>query len=116
MAERSDEERREIHEEFRQRVNMTPKALEAWLETEESRSVGAKEDGGESVGHASGRRILAIQRKRKSELSDADYDHMAKVIHYVKRHTAQGPSKSDAEDSRWRYSLMSWGHDSLDRG
>ena len=113
MAERSDDERQEIYEEFRERVNMTPKALEQWLATEDSQSVGAKQDDGEAVGHASGRHILEILRKKKAQLSEPDYDHMAKVINYVKRHTAQGPTKSDPEHSRWRYSLMNWGHDPL---
>ena len=36
--------------------------LEDWLATPESRRVGFKKDGGESVGHASGRRIVAILR------------------------------------------------------
>jgi hypothetical protein len=32
---------------------------------------------------------------------------------YVHRHVKQKPSKEDAEHSRWRYSLMNWGHDPL---
>jgi DNA-binding transcriptional LysR family regulator len=46
-------------------------------------------------------------------------EHMArhaaprgKVNSYVKRHLGQGP-QSDPEDSKWRYSLMNWGHDPL---
>ena len=38
---------------------------------------------------------------------------MAKVVAYVHRHLAQGGPKDDAEHSRWRYSLMNWGHDPL---
>lgn len=110
--ERSDDERQRIRHEFGERVNMTAKQLEQWLERDESKQVGAKQDGGESVGHASGRRIVTLLRRRKDELSDADYDHMATVINYIKRHTAQGPAH-DAEHSRWRYSLMNWGHDPL---
>ncbi len=30
----------------------------------------------------------------------------------MKRHAKQGP-KNDVEDSKWRYSLMIWGHDPL---
>jgi hypothetical protein len=37
---------------------------------------------------------------------------MRKVIGYVRRHCAQGPA-GDKEHSRWRYSLMNWGHDPL---
>ena len=108
----TDRSQQEIYEDFSEAVNMQPKELEEWLQTEESQSVGAKEDDGEATGHKSGRRIVEIKRKRKAELTDEDYQHMNKVVGYVKRHTAQGP-KSDVEDSRWRYSLMNWGHDPL---
>lgn len=57
---------------------------------------------------------MTILRTRQADLSDADYDHMRKVIGYVHRHKAQGPAKpSDVEDSPWRYSLMNWGHDPM---
>lgn len=38
---------------------------------------------------------------------------MKKVHGYVARHTKQKPSKEDIETSKWRYSLMNWGHDPL---
>ncbi|MGW5173272.1 DUF3140 domain-containing protein [Streptomyces sp. NPDC004082] len=88
---------------------MTPGELEKWLETDESRSVGQK-DGGESVGHASGRRIVGLLRARKSDLTEDDIAHMRKVVGYVHRHLEQRP-KGDVTDTRWRYSLMNWGHD-----
>ncbi|HEU5025783.1 MAG TPA: DUF3140 domain-containing protein [Spirillospora sp.] len=97
---------------FEEVVNMTPKELEAWLETEESRSVGQKDGGSESAGHASGRRIVQLMHAKTSDLSDQDYAHMNKVVGYVHRHLAQRPS-GDVADSRWRYSLMNWGHDPL---
>lgn len=43
----------EIYDNFYDAVNMQPKEIEDWLETEVSKSVGSK-DGGESVGHRSG--------------------------------------------------------------
>ena len=91
---------------------MAPKELEDWLETEESKSVGDS-DGGESTGHKSGRRIVEIKRTKKDDLTDDQWDHMAKVTGYIKRHTAQGGPKDDVEHSDWRYSLMNWGHDPL---
>lgn len=113
MADRRDDEARDaLRREFRERVNMAPKALAEWLDTDESKQVGAKRGGGESVGHASGRRIVKLLRTRKADLSKADFDHMAKVVNYIKRHCAQTPS-GDVEHSRWRYSLMNWGHDPL---
>ena len=97
---------------FDEAVNMTPKELEEWLQTDESQSVGQKENGGESTGHESGRRIVELLRKKKSDYTEEDLDHMRKVTGYVHRHQAQKP-KGDVEDSRWRYSLMNWGHDPL---
>ena len=106
----SDEQRR-IRHEFGELVNMTPEELESWLATDESRSVG-QDGGGESTGHKSGRRIVQLLRKKVGEYSEDDYAHMRKVRGYVKRHLAQRPSR-DLETSRWRYSLMNWGHDPL---
>jgi len=107
--------REEIRRRFAEAVNMTPGELEEWLETEESCKVGWKgADGkgsGESVGHASGRRIVAISRKQQADLTDDDYAHMRKVAGYVARHRAQRPE--NIVTSRWRYSLMNWGHDPL---
>lgn len=111
MAETHDETYKVYHE----AVNMPPAALAEWLKTDESRAVGWKgEDGqgsGESVGHKSGERIVAIAHKKKADLTDDDYAHMAKVVGYVHRHLAQGGPAEDVEHSRWRYSLMNWGHD-----
>jgi len=103
----------QIAKDFQAAVNMTPAELERWLETEESLSVGwTKEGEGESVGHHSGRRIVEINRKKKADLTDDDYGHMRKVIGYIHRHMAQRPG-GDIKNSRWRYSLMNWGHDPL---
>ena len=108
-----DAKRQDIYEEFAEVVNMTPKAIENWLETEESQSVGIKNDGeGESVGHQSGRRIIEIRHTKKADLSDSDYEHMQKVVGYIKRHSKQRP-KGDVENTDWRFSLMNWGHDPL---
>ncbi len=109
-----DDEKRAIRQDFDDAVNMPPKQLEAWLESDESQQVGWDPDGdGESVGHVSGRRIVAIKRKKQAELNDDDYEHMRKVVGYVRRQLEQGGPKEDREHSRWRYSLMNWGHDPL---
>jgi hypothetical protein len=98
---------------FHEAVNLEADELEAWLETDESRSVGWRPDGrGESVGHASGRRIVRLLRTPEHELSDGDYRHMRKVVGYVHRHLAQRP-EGDVAHTRWRYSLLNWGHDPL---
>ena len=102
-----------IWDEFRELVNMQPAEIESWLETEESRSVGADSGDGESIGHKSGERIVEIKRTHKADLTDSKYEHMAKVVGYIKRHTAQGGPDDDVEHSDWRYSLMNWGHDPM---
>lgn len=107
------EDHDDIARAFREAVNMTPSALETWLATEESREVGWTHEGdSESVGHHSGRRIVEIKHKKKADLTDEDYAHMRKVVGYVHRHMAQRPA-GDVEHTRWRYSLMNWGHDPL---
>ncbi len=109
----TEDDKKEVRDEFRRSVNMAPKELEDWLATEESRSAGWTREGeDESVGHQSGRRIVEIKRKRQAELTDDDHAHMRKVIGYVHRHTAQRPD-GDVMHTRWRHSLMNWGHDPL---
>ena len=105
------DDRQQIISDFDDNVNMTRKELEDWLQTDESESVG--QGNGESKGHESGRRIVKILEKNKSDYTDDDVDHMKHVNSYVKRHLGQGPKKENAEDSKWRYSLMNWGHDPL---
>lgn len=104
-----------IVQDFKAAVNMTPKELEAWLKTEESQSVGQKRDGDESIGHQSGKHIVEILHKRKADYTEDDLAQMKRVVSYVHRHSAQKPS-GDIEDTRWRYSLMNWGHDPLKDG
>ena len=103
-------DREAVRRAFCRAVNMTAAELEDWLETEESRRVGFWRPGAtESVGHASGRRILGILGTQPDDLSDDDLAHMRKVVGYVRRHRAQRPE--NVYTSRWRYSLMNWGHD-----
>ena len=106
------DDRDRIIEDFNEAVNMTPKELEDWLATDESRSVGQSDEGGESKGHESGRMIVEIKRKNKSDYTDDDVEQMKRVTSYVHRHLGQGP-QNDVENSKWRYSLMNWGHDPL---
>ncbi|MBA2363317.1 MAG: DUF3140 domain-containing protein [Chloroflexia bacterium] len=97
---------------FHDVVNMTARELSQWLETDDSLHVGQKDDGDESIGHESGRRIVALLGKKQSAYSEDDLAHMRKVVGYVHRHTAQRPG-GDIEHTRWRYSLMNWGNDPL---
>ena len=114
MASRKDLNREHIASDFSAAVNMTAEELSEWLDTDASKAVGWKGADGaraESVGHASGRRILSILQKSASELTAEDYVHMRKVVGFVRRHLAQEPANTAS--SRWRYSLMNWGHDPI---
>jgi hypothetical protein len=113
MAKQDDHE--QVRRNFREAVNMTAGEIEDWLETEESRKVGFTRPGeSESVGRASGRRIVHILRTPEDELDGGDFAHMRKVVGFVRRHRGQGPYEEfRIPTSRWRYSLMNWGHDPL---
>lgn len=106
------EEKQEIYSNFHDKVNLSPGELEDWLEKDESKEVGQDSGDGESIGRKSAKKIIAIKRKKKADLTDADYEHMQKVVGYISRHKAQKPD-GDIKDSAWRYSLMNWGHDPL---
>ena len=104
----------DVEKQFADAVNMGASELEKWLGSDESKSVGAKDSGGgESTGHESGRRIVEILQKKKADRGADDEDQMKRTVAYVHRHLAQKPTKESIEDSRWRYSLMNWGHDPL---
>lgn len=112
MVALSEEDKAETRKRFAAAVNMSAADLADWLETAESRKVGYKGKDGtnpESVGHASGRRIVELLGKKAADLSPSDYNHMRKVVGFVRRHSAQRPD--NIYTSRWRYSLMNWGHD-----
>jgi len=103
----------ETIQDFKSCVNMDARELEEWLKTDDSNRVGWAPDGGESTGHESGRIIVELLQKKEDEYDEDDLKHMSKVISYVHRHKAQGPSKHNVESSKWRYSLMNWGNDPL---
>jgi hypothetical protein len=109
-------DRERITRDFAAAVNMTAEELRKWLGSDDSKRVGWKGADGslrESVGHASGRRILKILSKEGRGLIHGDYAHMTKVVGFVRRHLAQEPA--NRVTSPWRYSLMNWGHDPLKR-
>jgi Protein of unknown function (DUF3140) len=102
----------QVMQEFNEAVNMSRKELEEWLQTEESKSVGQSDGGGASKGHKSGRKIVEILEKNRTDYSSDDIDHMRRVVSYVHRHQSQKP-EGDVRNSNWRRSLLNWGHDPL---
>lgn len=104
-------DRDHIFADFGDAVNMTASQILKHLRTEESRQVGFTYPGQrESVGRQSAKKIVRILESGPRD--DDDFRHMRKVIGYVRRHVAQRP-KGDVRNTRWRWSLMNWGHDPL---
>ena len=68
----SDKSRDEIWDEWRDLVNMAPKEIEDFLETDESKSVG--DDKG--TGRKSAAKIVEIKRTDKDDLTDDQWDWM----------------------------------------
>ncbi|TLD31371.1 hypothetical protein PspLS_03067 [Pyricularia sp. CBS 133598] len=121
-------DRKDVITEFNSLVNMTASDLESWLKSDDSNSAGWPKDGGddeggETVGHDSGRKIVEILKanpdKKEDEYTDEQVEHMRKVVSYCKRHLAQ-ESKGNSEKSEEELkktksyaSLKNWGHDIL---
>ena len=96
---------------FKEAVNMSARALTAWLATDASKEVGFKaSEGSESVGHQSSKKIVELLGKTQTKFTVADLAHARKVMGYIHRHLAQRPG-GDISETHWRYSLMNWGHD-----
>ena len=114
----TDDEKPQVWDDFNDRVNMTPKELEDWLGTDESKAAGWHgSDGGqeESTGHEMGRHLVEVKRTKKGDLTDEQYGYMKKAVNYIGRHSKQRPDRSDEElaDMTWTHSLKNWGHDPL---
>ena len=113
-TELDDDAKRDVRAEFAEAVNMTAAQLRKWLDTRRV-ALGRRQRRvrrTESTGHEMGRHIVELRGKKVADLDDEDYARMRKVVGYVHRHLAQRP-KGDVTDTRWRYSLMNWGHDPL---
>jgi Protein of unknown function (DUF3140) len=102
----------QVVQEFNEAVNMTRQELEEWLQTDESKSIGQSDGGGESKGHKSGRKNVEILGKNRTDYWSDEIDRMRRVVSYVHRHQSQKP-EGDMKDSNWRRSLLNWDHDPL---
>ncbi len=100
----------QTYKNFKELINMTASELEKWLGTKESKNTGLDSGDGEAIGHKSGKMIIKILNKKKSELTEKDYHQMHRVISYISRHKAQKP-QGDVEDTKWNYSIKNWGYD-----
>jgi hypothetical protein len=99
-----------LWQEFHEAVNMTSAELEAWLRTE-----AAHEDADElpdRAGTDTGRHVLAILQKRRTDLTDTDVKVMRRVVETVEDRRRED-REPVAGQSAWRHRLMNIGHDPL---
>ena len=111
-----DEDAQDIYDDFAEAVNMTPREMDKWLATDESKAVAAEDAAkAEMLGDEAGRRILELKAVKKAKLTDEDLGHMHKVVSYIHRHLRQRPDKTDDEIRvlPWAHGLKNWGHDPL---
>jgi hypothetical protein len=52
-----------------------------------------------------GRRLVRAKRKKKDELTEADYRAMRNAVNHIRRH-GENPPKNGEELEAWRYNLM----------
>ena len=100
----------ELWDEFHRVVNMTSRELDEWLRVrsadEESEALP------DQAGTETGRHVLNILGKRRTDLTDDDVRVMQNVVDRVlaERRDDLEPTAGEAH---WRYRLMSMGHDPL---
>lgn len=103
----------EVLRRWRSAVNAEPEALEEWLTTPESASVGTRSlDAHHSVGQLAGMRTVEVLQTPVTQWNESDWAHVRRTIGFVRRHRAQWPM-GDLDERRWTYSLRNWGHDPL---
>lgn len=100
----------ELWNEFHRVVNMTSRELEEWLRTRS-----ADEDTEElpdESGTETGRHVVHILSKRRTDLTQDDARVMENVVNRVlaERRDDLEPTAGEAH---WRHRLMSMGHDPL---
>jgi hypothetical protein len=100
----------ELWNEFHRVVNMTSRELQEWLMTRDAGS--DAEELPDEVGTPTGQHVLAILRKRRTDLTDDDARVMQRVVDRItaERGVDLEPTAGQAP---WRYRLMSMGHDPL---
>lgn len=99
-----------LWEDFHRVVNMTSQELAAWLRVRDSGEDAEALPG--EAGTPTGRHVLAILQKRRTDLTEDDLRVMRKVVETVddETDTADEPV---AEDTGLRHRLMTIGHDPL---
>lgn len=115
---RPDEEKKEIYDKWRNLINMSQKALDAWADDDHrllasiNRSK-AKEEGGIQSGYDSFHRIKRRKGKKFEDWSAQDFDNASQENGFNSRMLGGTPGDpvEDSGMSKWEISLKNWGHD-----
>ncbi|TWF83767.1 uncharacterized protein DUF3140 [Streptomyces capillispiralis] len=99
-----------LWDDFHRVVNMTSAELAAWLRVSDAGET--TEPLPDQAGSETGRHVLAILQKRRTDLTGDDLRVMEEVVDAV---TAQTDPENEpaAEDTARRHRLMTLGHDPL---
>jgi hypothetical protein len=100
----------DLWDEFHRVVNMTSRELQDWLRTE-----GAGQDVEElpdEAGPLTGRHVVDILGKRRTDLTSDDLAVMQRVVDRINRER-RADLEPTAGDDAWRHRLMDLGHDPL---
>jgi hypothetical protein len=101
-----------LWEDFHRVVNMTSQELAAWLRVSDAGET--TEPLPDQAGTPTGQHVLAILRKRRTDLTDDDIRVMYEVVDTVADQTdPESEPEPEAEDSGRRHRLMTIGHDPL---
>lgn len=107
-------ERDALWEDFRRVVNMTSQELAAWLRVRDADE--ATEPPPKRAGTPTGQHVLAILRKRRTDLTGDDLRVMREVVDTVTERADlenEPEPETTAGDTRRRHRLMTLGHDPL---
>ena len=96
--------------EFHSLVNMTSRELQDWLATDDAKEESEPATG--PVGTPTGRAVLAVLGKRRTDLTEHDVSTMRRVVDRVRAERGTDPEPK-AGQAGWRRKLMRIGHDPL---
>jgi hypothetical protein len=99
-----------LWDEFHTLVNMTSRELRDWLVTDDAHEDSEPAVG--PVGTPTGRAVLHVLGKRRTDLTEHDVDTMQRVVDRVRAERGEDPEPT-AGQAAWRRRLMRIGHDPL---
>ncbi|MBH5338673.1 DUF3140 domain-containing protein [Streptomyces pactum] len=100
----------ELWDEFHTVVNMTSRELQDWLSVQAAGE--DTEEPPDQAGSPTGRRVLEILGKRRTDLTEDDVEVMRRVCEIV-RTQRNAELDPEAGGAGWRHRLMNIGHDPL---